>query len=452
MKGLDYTQGNVNRLLAATSIPMLLASMVNITTQMANLFFMGHTTRDVLYVLSLYIPISFLVIALVEGLQISAQVAVSRSRERGKAELTSLYSHYSAAGLILALAALFIIWIALPSLHWVYGISEHAAPSFDKYAMGMLAAAIPAFLGSVTNAFLRGLGRTGTASIIAVCTAIANVLLVYCLVSIGRLELTGVVCAGLISSSGSLIAAVLVLVRTRSLEYSLSGINMSQLRMLKYVGVPVFASYCLIFVSTFFFNRIISPFGEAALAGFGAGYRIQTMVLLPGIAIGSAIGILINQNLAPHLRLRAYEGYKKGMLHSCVVYLVIALTIWLAKEPLVSFLISDPVSAREAVQFLNFVALSYAFLGPMMTTLLTMEQTGKGYTAFFLNAAYFGIVIVMGWILAVSLERVEAFYACMLAGNVCGVCVHLPVLRMYKRKFSQTTSQGDDELKMTSSY
>lgn len=39
MKGIDYTTGSIHLLLFRTAIPMLLASMVNVITQLANVFF-----------------------------------------------------------------------------------------------------------------------------------------------------------------------------------------------------------------------------------------------------------------------------------------------------------------------------------------------------------------------------------------------------------------------------
>lgn len=126
----------------------------------------------------------------------------------------------------------------------------------------------------------------------------------------------------MISGLLSLAAAVIYLIRTGHLKLPPRVWRMSQLILLRHVGVPVFVSYCLIFLSTLFYNGIISPYGESVIAGFGVGYRIQTMAILPGIVIGSAIGIIINQNMAEKKGERAYEGFKTGMQHSYAAYVL----------------------------------------------------------------------------------------------------------------------------------
>lgn len=422
---------------------MLLASLVNVITQMANVFFMGHTGQDVLYVLSLYIPISFLLIALVEALQLSAQVTISRHRSKDQAEISSLLAHYAAGGLLLTMTIGLIVILCVPLFRYYYGIADSIHPLFSGYVRGMMIAAIPTVLGAIASAALRGLGRAQQASLIAVGTAAVNVLLVYLLVRVIGLSLSGIVYANMISGLLSLSAAVIYLIRTGHLKLPPLQWRMSQLILLRHVGVPVFVSYCLIFLSTFFYNRIISPYGESVIAGFGVGYRIQTMAILPGIVIGSAIGIIINQNMAEKKGERAYEGFKKGMQHSYAAYALIAAGVWLFKEPIVTFLIAEEAARQEAVQYLSIVAPSYILMGPLMTALLTMEQTGQGYRALLLNAVYFILIVAAGFGMTSLLDQPEAFYWCIFSANLAGACVIIPTFRMYKKRYIQEASDSD---------
>ncbi|WFR63274.1 hypothetical protein P9222_02380 [Paenibacillus amylolyticus] len=103
MQGIDYTAGSIHRLLLRTAVPMLLASLVNVITQLANVFFLGHTSQSVLYVLSLYIPVSFVMIAIIEAMQLSVQVAAARSRSGGSRAFTQLFVHMMGSALLLAI-------------------------------------------------------------------------------------------------------------------------------------------------------------------------------------------------------------------------------------------------------------------------------------------------------------------------------------------------------------
>lgn len=440
MQGIDYTVGSIQRLLLRTAIPMLLASLVNVITQLANVFFMGHTSQSVLYVLSLYIPVSFVMIAIIEAMQLSVQVAVARSRAGGSRAFTQLFVHMMGSAVLLAILTGGIVMLLTPALTWFYAVPPDSAPMFTLYVGGMMIAGVPAVLAAVSGAALRGLGRAQAASWNSVGMAMLNISLVYIFVSMFGLDLKGIVYANLISSTLSLLISLIILFVRKEVLLEPVVFAKKHFITLRHVGIPVFISYCMIFLSTFFFNKIVSHFGEGAVAGFGVGYRIQTMAILPGIVIGSAIGIMINHNLQSPHRPRAYASYRQGLLQSFALYAMIAIAIWVWREPLTAFLIEDAASRAEAARYLSVVALSYVGMGPMMTTLLTMEQSGRGYQAMFLNAVYFLLIILLGWGLTRLFNQVIYFYGVIAGMNVIGVSFFLPFMRSLKRDYVEPSS------------
>lgn len=440
MQGIDYTVGSIQRLLLRTAVPMLLASLVNVITQLANVFFMGHTSQSVLYVLSLYIPVSFVMIAIIEAMQLSVQVAVARSRAGGSRAFTQLFVHMMGSAVLLAILTGGIVMLLTPALTWFYAVPADSAPMFTLYVGGMMIAGVPAVLAAVSGAALRGLGRAQSASWNSVGMAVLNISLVYVFVSMFGLDLKGIVYANLISSTLSLLISLIIIFVRKEVLLEHVVFAKKHFITLRHVGIPVFISYCMIFLSTFFFNKIVSHFGEGAVAGFGVGYRIQTMAILPGIVIGSAIGIMINHNLQSPHRPRAYASYRQGLLQSFALYVMIAIAIWVWREPLTAFLIEDTASRAEAARYLSVVALSYVGMGPMMTTLLTMEQSGRGYQAMFLNAVYFLLIILLGWGLTRLFNQVIYFYGVIAGMNVIGMSFFLPFMRRLKRDYVEPSS------------
>ncbi|MFE6077576.1 MATE family efflux transporter [Paenibacillus sp. NPDC057886] len=440
MQGIDYTVGSIQRLLLRTAVPMLLASLVNVITQLANVFFMGHTSQSVLYVLSLYIPVSFVMIAIIEAMQLSVQVAVARSRAGGSRAFTQLFVHMMGSAVLLAILTGGLVMLLTPALSWFYAVPADIAPMFTLYVAGMMIGGVPAVLAAVSGAALRGLGRAQAASWNSVGMAMLNISLVYVFVSMFGLDLKGIVYANLISSTLSLLISLIILFVRKEILVEHFVFAKKHFVALRHVGIPVFISYCMIFLSTFFFNKIVSHFGEGTVAGFGVGYRIQTMAILPGIVIGSAIGIMINHNLQSPHRPRAYASYRQGLLQSFALYAIIAIAIWIWREPLTAFLIEDAASRAEAARYLSVVALSYIGMGPMMTTLLTMEQSGRGYQAMFLNAIYFLLIILLGWGLTRLFNQVIYFYGVIAGMNVIGMSFFLPFMRRLKRDYVEPSS------------
>ncbi|AUS84887.1 hypothetical protein LBYS11_00255 [Lysinibacillus sp. YS11] len=176
------------------------------------------------------------------------------------------------------------------------------------------------------------------------------------------------------------------------------------------IGIPVAISYFLIFISTFFFNKILMPFGNEVIAGFGAAYRLQTIVLLVSISFGNTLGLIMNQNMGGNNAERAFQVYKKGLINIVGIYIIIGMVIFLGRDLIASFLIADGEVSAHTENYLQIVALSYSIMGPMMSSLLVLEQIGKGLRAFFLNFLYFFLIVVVGWLLTTIYQVESLFY------------------------------------------
>lgn len=163
------------------------------------------------------------------------------------------------------------------------------------------------------------------------------------------------------------------------------------------------------------------PFGEEVVAGFGAAYRVQTMAIAIGIAFGGAIGLIMNQNIGGTKLDRSYDTFKKGLIHIFGIYIMIGVFVFFASQTIANFLIADAETAQHASNYLKIVGLSYTFMGPMLTTLIVMEQLGKGVHAFLLNFFYFAIIVVLGWILTNKYQQVEIFYWTISIMNIFSI-------------------------------
>src|SRR5690606_38679011 len=71
-------------LVLRVAFPLLLASALNILIQFFNTYFMGHSSPIALYLVSLYIPLSFLLLAITEAICVTNQVLVARKLGEGK--------------------------------------------------------------------------------------------------------------------------------------------------------------------------------------------------------------------------------------------------------------------------------------------------------------------------------------------------------------------------------
>ncbi|RBL83730.1 hypothetical protein DDE05_28590 [Streptomyces cavourensis] len=67
-------------------------------------------------------------------------------------------------------------------------------------------------------------------------------------------------------------------------------------RRLTAVGVPVGASYLVICAANLVLMRILAPFGPSVQSGYANAATLQTLLIIPGLVLGSATAIVLNSH------------------------------------------------------------------------------------------------------------------------------------------------------------
>lgn len=422
---IDYLNDRIVPLIYKTFIPMVLASSVSIVTQLANTFLMGHEHKEALYIIGLYIPLSFFMTALIEGFQISNASTVAFERGRNNTEkIPKLINNYLLYGILTSLIFAISISLLTPVLVKYFNVYDEAIKTFVMYTRLMVFLTILSVINAILTSSIRGYGLVKISSGISVLTSVTDIILVYIFVDFFSLGVYSIVLANFIVCSISIIVSIFFLMKYKicrfSILFSLKSCKLDEIAKQKIlnIGIPVAISYFLIFISTFFFNKILMPFGSEVIAGFGAAYRLQTIVLLVSITFGNTLGLIMNQNMGGNNLERSFEVYKKGLINIVGIYVIIGTAIFLNRELIASFLIADEKVSIHTENYLSIVALSYIIMGPMMSSLLVLEQIGKGLRAFLLNFLYFFLIVIIGWLLTNFYQKESLFYWTVSLVNV----------------------------------
>jgi len=441
------------RLILAVTLPLLLSSLVNVFIQFSNTYFMGHASATALYFVSLYIPVSFFLLAIVEGICVTNQVVVAK--KTGQQNLVEVPAvSYSLAltgmGILAVLAGVCYAWgeELAPTL---FAMDPVLAKEFVSFLSAMLAASALTIPGMILDSTIRGMGRTGLAFGLLLGFAFVYLgLLYYFTHNLGLHELAIPYATALASLFffAATILGIRAIAKGRLHEWSFF-FHPEAFIMLRYVGVPVALSHLLIFVSTFFYNHILAPFGVDVVSGFGVAFRIQTLVILPALTFGEGISILMNQRMGAGRPKDAFALFKTGLVLCFSLYAIVSLGISLSAAQLPALITSDPKILREAIAYLSSVAPTYCWMGVLLTVLLVLEQTDNGFRAFALNLVYFAAVIAVGGWLTARWNAPHYFYQTIAWGNVSGLLVIAWELRRQKAKFERITQhhrQGSAEL------
>jgi putative MATE family efflux protein len=173
-------------------------------------------------------------------------------------------------------------------------------------------------------------------------------------------------------------------------------------RLLK-IGFPSLISMLQANFSMFVITWIIVPFGTQVLAANSLVSNVQGFVIAPNMGLGSAVGVLVGQNLGAKQPERAVKstwlgaGILSGFLIACGVIIL----IW--AEPIVGLFNNDPALVAIGASFLRIATLGYLVMGINFALTSCISGAGDTLPNMLIN-------IGMIWLVQIPLTYVLSHY------------------------------------------
>ncbi|GAB3465374.1 MATE family efflux transporter [Actinophytocola sediminis] len=416
--------------IAGLAAPLVLSNVVLLGSQLAVTGLIGRMGDAALYLRSVYAPVALLFLAVTTGLSVTVQVVVARSIGRG--DHREVGTHLGSAARIGALLAV-AVGGALVGLSGVLAAlvevpPEHTA-TFRAFLAAMAAANLLGVLGELTAAVLRGTGQGLPSAALTGCYVTLQLALIIVFSDAGLMI---VPLAAAIAGAIELALGIAVL---RRQGIRPRGWRPEVLGLLGPVGIPVGASYFVLFAVNLLLLRIVAPAGEAAVAGFSVAYTVQTFVIVPAVGFGSAIAVLTNQRLAAGLP--AISVLHRGVLVVAGSYAVVTLAVVTAGRPLMGLLAPSERILAHAEAFIAVVGPTFGATALMIALVTVLEQIGHGAAALALNLSYFAAVVAIGeWV--VTGTDLGPLYTTMAVAAIASLGTGLPFAwRLASRKARQ---------------
>jgi Na+-driven multidrug efflux pump len=409
-----------------------LAAMTTAGTllQVALTAFLGHLGGDALYLRSVYVPFGFVAMAVGEGVAIAVQVsATTLHREGGTARIGGvlvLMTVLSVAGFgVLALA---VLAFAGP-LEALLAVPVDRRDDVRAFLVAVLAANGPTMLPVLAGAALRGMGRAAAAARLAVVATVVTVGAVLAAHWVGNLGAMSVP-VGLAAGSVPLAVLSWVVLRRDGLVFRWPADPAPALALLRRVALPVAGSFLVLSGASLGYLWLIRDGGVAGVTGFGLGQTVQLFLIVPAIAIGSAVAITV----ALHGEAARTDAFRMVLRLAVPAYAGIAGVVFLCRGPLVDLLTSDAAVRSAAVDYLAFIGPSLWALGVTLALLTYLEQAGRAVAALVLNVTFFAAVLAVGAALPDPLH-VHSLVLLLAAANVVGCgCVLLSTRALLRRR------------------
>ena len=400
------------RLLVRMATPNSLAFMIQSTVSIGEVWIIGQLGVSALASIALAFPLLMLTQAMSGG-ALGGAVTSSIARALGKGDREGagrLIWHALALALAGSTLFLGLFLAAGESLLRFLGGSGDILASAMEYCTILFFGGVFLWAMGAVGAVFRGMGDMHTPALLMVLGVFIQVpltaILVLGLFGAPQLGIAGAAISAVVSGfviSGIMLAMLAGKGRVISIERSAMVFEKRLFADIFKVAAPASLSPILTILIILSLTAMIARFGEAALAGYGIGSRIEFLLIPLVFGIGAAMTSLVGLSVGAGDIDRAERiGWTGGAMAAALAG-VLGLLLWLFPDQWIGAFTQDPQAFAAAKSYVQIVGPFYAFQGLGLS--LYFASQGAGYMKWPVVVTILRVVLALGgsWLLAFQL-------------------------------------------------
>lgn len=433
------------------AVPTIIGQLIVLIYSMADTFFVGRTNNpNMVAGTSLILPIFNISLSLASIAGVGGGALISRLLgESNMKEARKVYSFsvYVSIGVALLFSA--IVLVFMRPLMYALGADTDTYTYSSVYALCVIViGGLPTIMTNVFSNMVRSIGESGKAGFGVTMGGVINIVLdplfMFVLLPQGN-EILG---AGIATCLSNCISCVYFMIIIRRLGKD------SVLRMGKISDVPVPNSIRMIFtvgipsaVATFLFDmdyvvldRLMTNYGNTALAAVGIVLKAERLPLNVGIGICQGMVPLIAYNFASgnYKRMKAISGFS---LKIGVIFALISIAMYEVFAPyIIRFFIADAGTGALGTDFLRCRCLATVFMFVSFYHVHLFNSYGRGKEALFLGVMRWAVFNIPMLFILNSIFGMYGLVWSQLTADILTVSLSLYVHRRYIGKMRNSIS------------
>lgn len=259
------------------------------------------------------------------------------------------------------------------------------------------------FMYNVLTATFNALGKSYIPLIFLFCSSILNIFLDIWMVVQCRMGIAGVAIATVIAQGLSAILSFLVLllvlrgypvaegekVKLFDWEMFFSGTK---------IAIPSIIQQSIVSIGMLLVQSVVNSFGTEALAGYSAGTRVESICIVPMIAIGNAVSTFTAQNLGARKPERVKQGLRSSFLLVIGIGVAICAVLGICHDSIMRMFVNEfgsPKAFATGNAYLTFIAWFFAFIGFKAATDGVLRGSGDVMVYMIANLVNLGIRVII---------------------------------------------------------
>lgn len=163
-----------------------------------------------------------------------------------------------------------------------------------------------------------------------------------------------------------------------SIKISDVKIDPIEIRRIFKLAWPVSIAQAFTSLGFLILNSIIYSYGNATVNAFGTGNRINSMVLMPAMGIGSITATFVGQNIGAENVKRARQSVRSAMRLSIIIAIVGAAIILPIRRELISLFLGKQEEAMNlSVEYMFFILTGLPLMSIFQVFMGTYQGSGE---------------------------------------------------------------------------
>ncbi|KLI64338.1 MATE family efflux transporter [Aurantiacibacter marinus] len=374
----------------------------------------------------------FPVITALQSLGVGVMVGINSvvSRALGESDRDRALARAN-LGMVLGLVSGLVVGVLIYALRQPLFVLMQAdaaiLPLIDEY-MGPFAIGFPLMMAMMgMNGVLRGQGAAKSNTLVLLVYSAANWILDPILITGAfGIEGYGVAGAAYATIGGWLIAITFAfwLLGRHDLPFTPSAMRncnwKTQLSAISRVAGPAAFTNSINPAGLAILTAFLAAESQSAVAGFGAGGRLQGFAVVPLLALSGSIGAIVGQNWGAQQYARARRALVQAGIAAIAYGLAAAVVLFMAREWFAGLFSDEPQVLSATTEYLAISVWGYAGFGVLITVNGALNAIDRASNALALSIARVVLVMVpVAWLARAILDT-KAVYIAELAANLLG--------------------------------
>lgn len=402
----DFTTGPILKPLIIFSAPIMLANLLQTSFQIVDSLWVGNILgAEALGAVAIATTILVTILSFILGLNNAALTILSQQHGRKDDEGLKRYLNaFIVIMTVMSVVFAVIGYIFAESLLGIIGTPDAILDMTASYLQISLLGMFFLFGYNFINTVFRALGDSKTPLRIVFIAVILNAVLSPLFMIVFDLGIQGAALATVGSQTIAFLYSVYLAVKRKLVPFKMPSIPARyEVGLILKLGIPAGLQMGVIHAGIAAILSVVTQFGADSVAGFSAAQRLDSLIMLPAMALGTAVNAMAGQNIGIQQWSRVKQIARYAALYNFGLMLSVAAVVIIFAEAGIRMFIQDEAAVEFGTNYLRIVALCYPFLGLNFVLNGIVRASGAMYQVLILN-------IISFWILRYPLSALFASY------------------------------------------